>query len=154
MTTPVARHAYSYADDDGVPSWDDSRGLIVFDGECVLCSAFVRFVFARDRRSRFRFTMAQADLGQALYRHYGLDARDFETNLVVIDGRLHGKLTGFVRVMAELGWPWRALVVLRIVPRPLGNWFYDRIARNRYRLFGRYDSCRLPSAELRARVIE
>lgn len=154
LSTPVARRAYSYVDDDGVPPWDDTGGLIVFDGECVLCSVFARFVFARDRNARFRFTMAQSDLGQALYRHYGLDTRDFETNLVIVDGRLHGKLTGFARVMAELGWPWRALAALRVVPRPIGNWLYDRIARNRYRLFGRYDACRLPSPELRARVIE
>ena len=154
FTTPVRRRAYSYADDDAVPPWDDTFGLIVFDGECVLCSVFARFVFARDRRARFRFTMAQSDLGQALYRHYGLDTRDFETNLVIIDGRLHGKLSGFARVMAELVWPWRALAVLRLVPRPLGDWLYDRIAKNRYRLFGRYDTCRLPSPELRARVIE
>ena len=146
--------AYSYVEDASVPAWDDSVGLIVFDGECVLCSAFVRFVFRRDRRGRFRFTMAQSRLGQALYRHYGLDQQEFETNLVLLDGLLHAKMASFATVMGALGWPWRALAALRLIPRPIGNWLYDRIARNRYRLFGRYESCRLPPPELRARVIE
>lgn len=146
--------AFSYAEDPSVPAWDDDAGLIVFDGECVLCSAFARFVFRHDQRGRFRFTMAQSPLGQALYRHYGLDEHDFETNLVIIDGRLHAKMASFARVMATLGWPWRILSAVRLIPRPIGDWMYDRIARNRYRLFGRYDSCRLPSPELRDRIIE
>ena len=148
------RRAYSYAEDDTVPAWDDAVGLIVFDGECVLCSAFTRFVFRHDRRGRFRFTMAQSPLGQGLYRHYGLNPQDFETNLVILDGVLHAKMASFATVMATLGWPWRALSVVRLIPRPIGDWLYDRIARNRYRLFGRYDACRMPSPELRARVIE
>lgn len=146
--------AYSYRADETVPAWDDTAGLIVFDGECVLCSAFVRFVFRHDRQGRFRFTMAQSTLGQALYRHYGLDPGDFETNLALRNGILHTKMASFAAVMAGLGWPWRALSVVRLIPRPIGNWLYNRIARNRYRLFGRYDACRVPAPELRARVIE
>lgn len=148
------RRAYSYIEDGAVPAWDDSAGLIVFDGECVLCSGFVRFVFRRDRHGRFRFTMAQSSLGQALYRHYGLDPQTFETNLVILEGTLHAKMASFAAVMGALGWPWRALSAVRLIPRPIGNWLYDRVARNRYRLFGRYDACRLPSPELRARVID
>ena len=148
------RRVYSYLGDDAVPAWDDTAGLIVFDGECVLCSGFVRFVFRHDRTGRFRFTMAQSPLGQALYRHYGLDPRDFETNLAIVDGTLHAKTASFAAVMTGLGWPWRALSIVRLIPRPIADWLYDRIARNRYRLFGRYDACRLPSPELRARVIE
>jgi predicted DCC family thiol-disulfide oxidoreductase YuxK len=97
--------------------------------------------------------MAQSELGQALYRHYRLDPSEFETNLVIMDGRLYEKLAAFTEVMAALGWPWRALAALDALPRPFGNWLYDRIAQNRYRIFGRYDACRTPSAELKARLI-
>jgi predicted DCC family thiol-disulfide oxidoreductase YuxK len=138
---------------DGVPRWDDSSGLIVFDGVCVFCSGFARFVVRHDKASRFRFTMAQSALGQALYRHYRLDPSDFETNLVLMDGRLYEKLAAFSKVMMELGWPWRALAILNALPRPIGDWLYDRIAKNRYRIFGRYEACMVPSAELRARLI-
>jgi predicted DCC family thiol-disulfide oxidoreductase YuxK len=97
--------------------------------------------------------MAQSELGQALYRHYRLDPSEFETNLVIMDGRLYEKLAAFTEVMAALGWPWRALAALDALPRPVGDWLYDRIAQNRYRIFGRYDSCMAPSAELKARLI-
>jgi predicted DCC family thiol-disulfide oxidoreductase YuxK len=147
------REDFSYAADDSVPPWDDSIGLIVFDGVCVFCSSFARFVLSHDKRGRFCFTMAQSNLGQALYRHYRLNPSDFETNLVIIDGRLYEKLAAFTRVMAELDWPWRALACLDALPRPVANWLYDRIARNRYRIFGRYDTCMAPSPELRTRLI-
>ena len=145
---------YSYRADPDVPSWDDGPELIVYDGRCVLCSGFVRFVIRRDRFARFRFTMAQSSLGQALYRHYRLDPVEFETNLVIADGRLHAKLASFTRVMIGLGWPWRVAALLRAVPGPVADWLYDRIAGNRYRLFGRYDACQIPTAELSARIID
>ena len=147
------RDAFSYRSDERVPRWDDSRALIVFDGVCVFCSGFARFVLRHDRSGRFRFTMAQSELGQALYRHYRLDPVDFETNLVIADGRLYEKLSAFTQVMAALGWPWRALASLDALPSALDDWLYDRIATNRYRIFGRYDACMAPSAELRARLI-
>jgi predicted DCC family thiol-disulfide oxidoreductase YuxK len=149
----VTREDFSYAGDESVPQWDDSVGLIVFDGVCVFCSTFARFVLTHDDSGRFRFTMAQSNLGESLYRHYRLNPSDFETNLVIMNGRLYEKLSGFTRVMAELGWPWRALAVLDTLPRPIGHWFYDRIATNRYRIFGKYDTCMAPSVELKARLI-
>ena len=148
------REDYSYARDASVPRWDDSVGLIVFDGVCVFCSSFARFVLSHDRSGRLRFTMAQSNLGQALYRHYRLDPNDFETNLVIVNGRLYEKLAAFLKVMAELGWPWRVLAVLGALPRPVADWLYDRIAKNRYRIFGRYGRCITPSTELEARLIE
>lgn len=150
----VMREDYSYARDDSVPRWDDSVGLIVFDGVCVFCSSFARFVLRHDKSGHFRFTMAQSNLGQALYHHYGLDPGDFETNLVIVNGRLYEKLAAFLKVMTELGWPWRALAVLGALPRPVADWFYDRIAKNRYRIFGKYDTCMAPSPELKARLVE
>ena len=105
----MKREPYSYRDDPSVPAWDDTHGLIVYDGECVLCSHFVRFVFEHDREAYFRFTSAQGALGQALYRHYALDATDFETNLVIANGRLYEKLYAFAEITRLLGRQWRLL---------------------------------------------
>ena len=149
----VIRGCRSYRDDHAVPDFDDSHPLIVYDGVCVLCSRFVRFVIRRDRDARFRFTAAQSPLGQALYRHYGLDPVEFETNLLIADGRMHAKMNAFAGVMARLPWPWRALAAARLLPGPVGRWLYDRIAKNRYRLFGRLDACMVPDADVRARFI-
>ena len=145
--------AYSYREDAAVPAFDDRHPLLVYDGVCVLCSGFVRFMLRHDRAARFRFTAAQSPLGQALYRHYGLDTVAFETNLLIADGRCHVRMASFTAAMARLPWPWRDLRLAGLLPRPLGDWLYDRIAGNRYRWFGRTESCMVPDAAVRARFI-
>ena len=127
--------------------------VIVFDGECVLCSRFFRFVVDHDRARRFRFLIAQSEKGEALYARLGLKADDYETNLVFIGGRLHRELRAFAAVMARLGWPWKVLSIARFVPEPLAGWLYRAIATNRYRVFGRRDACMVPEAGLRARFL-
>ena len=111
------------------PAWDDSRGLVVYDGDCVLCSGFVYFVVRFDRRKWFQFTAARSPLGQALYRHYGLDPNEFETNLIITDGVLYEKMEALAETMSRIGWPWRGLVFLRWLPRVLTDWVYDRMAK-------------------------
>ena len=134
-------------------AYDASLPLIVFDGVCVFCSGFVQMVLRLDRKRRFRFTTAQSPFGAALFRKHGLPTDSYETNLALIGGAPFTKLDSFVAVMAELGWPWRAARLLLLLPRPLRDWLYDRVARNRYALFGRKDSCEIPSAALRERMI-
>lgn len=130
------------------------KDLIVFDGVCVLCCAFMRFIVSRDRAERFRFVTAQSDLGQKLYHAVGLPSVDFETNLVIVDGHIHQKLDAIAVSMTCIGWPWRALGMLRFLPISLKNPAYHLIARNRYRLFGRRDQCLIPDGALRARFYD
>ena len=128
--------------------------VVVFDGECVLCSRFFRFVLRQDRAQRFRFATAQSPLGQGLYTDLGLPSDDFQTNLVFARGRLFTKADAFAAAMRELGWPWRLAAVILRAPDWMKTPLYRRIARNRYRFFGRYDACLVPDAELRARFLE
>jgi len=144
---------YSYRTDPAVPPFPDDKVLVVFDGVCVLCSGFARFILKRDRSFAFRLATAQSPLGQALYRHYGLDPDEFESNLVLADGRAWAKLDTVAVVGERLGGPWRALGLLRLVPSALGGWLYDRIARNRYRWFGRTEHCMLPPPQWPDRFI-
>ena len=134
-------------------AYDAGHPLIVFDGVCMFCSGFVQLILKLDREKRFRFATAQSPLGESLFRRHGLPTDDYDSNLAIIDGAAFTKLDSFVAVMAALGWPWRAAKALLILPRPLRDWLYDRVARNRYALFGRKDSCEIPSAELRERLI-
>jgi predicted DCC family thiol-disulfide oxidoreductase YuxK len=145
---------YSYRNDPGVPPFPDDNPLLVFDGVCVLCSATARFILQRDHGGRFRFATAQSPLGQALLRHYGLDAQTFETNLVLVEGHAYGKLDSVIVAGRQLGGVWRALSLFRVLPRSLADWLYDRVARNRYRLFGRTEHCMMPSPEWRERFID
>jgi len=126
----------------------------VFDGVCVLCTGAAQFVLKRDADYAFHLATAQSPLGQALSRHYGLDTASFETNLVLIDGRAYAKLDSVAVVCRRLGGISRLLSLLRLLPRPLADWLYDRIALNRYDLFGRTDRCMIPPPEWRARFME
>ena len=123
--------AYSYRRDNTVPDFPDDRPLIVFDGVCALCSGFVRY----------RFLAAQSDLATVLYRHYGLPTDHWETNLLIKDGCLYVRSDGAIEILGSFGGPWRAMRLLRLIPRPIRDWAYDRVAGNRYRWFGRHDLC-------------
>lgn len=129
-----------------------SRDLVVFDGTCVLCSGFFRFM--KDRAPSMQFATAQSPIGQALYRHLNLPLDDFETNLVITDGQIHQRLDAFAAAMSKVRGPFTLLRHLRWVPAWLKDPVYHLIARNRYRLFGRYDSCLIPDGSLRARFVD
>lgn len=144
---------YSYQDDPAVPEFPQNHPLIVFDGVCILCSRFARFVIEHDPHARFRFATAQGPLGQALYAHLDLSTTEFETNIVIIDGVAWGELDAFAQVMAQMRAPWHWFRVLRFVPEPLSGWLYRRIALNRYRLFGKTEVCMVPPPDWQDRFI-
>lgn len=126
-------------------------GTVLYDGVCVICSAAFRFVAARDPEARFKFTAVQDRLGQRMAGLLGIDAVMPESNAVVIDGIAYMKFDAAIQVLARLpryGWARH----LRHVPRGLRNWVYDRVARNRYRLFGKTETCLVPGPELRRHV--
>ncbi|MEO0389393.1 MAG: DCC1-like thiol-disulfide oxidoreductase family protein [Pseudomonadota bacterium] len=135
------------------PSVLQNRDVIVFDRVCVLCSGFFRFVQRFDRTQRFGFATAQSPVGQALYSDLDLPLDDFETNLVIVDGCIYQRMDAFAAAMRALGWPWRALDAVRLLPRAARDWMYHRIARNRYAIFGKYQTCLIPSPEVQARFL-
>lgn len=135
-----------------MPKWPDDD-VILFDGVCIFCSRWIRFVAARDQAKRFRFTPIQSDYGSKLARNFGIDPDDPDTNAVVHGGEVYMKSDAALTVLSQLpGWRWAR--VLFAVPKPLRNAVYSRVAHNRYRIFGKYDACFVPDADLRARVIE
>lgn len=146
--------AYSYRNDPGVPAFPDAGPVIVYDGVCILCSAAMRRIAGADRAGRFRYVTGQSALGQALLRHYRLDPQDFETVLLIEDGRAFGKVEMVDRLAALLGGWWRLAALLRLLPARARDWCYDVVARNRYRWFGRKDVCIVPDSSWRKRIIE
>ena len=124
-----------------------SHQLILYDGTCPLCVGFVRFVLKRDRDARFRFVAMQSGLGQEILARYDQPLRDWESNLLIAQGRSHEKSSAFLGVCRALPRPWSWLAWLEAVPLGARDWLYDRIARNRYALFARSSFCALPSPE-------
>lgn len=134
------------------PAGDLPDGLVLFDGVCVLCSGWVQFITPRDAAKRFRFASIQGDYGRALSERLRIDPEAPTTNAVVLGGRVHFKSDSALAVLGELpGWRWTR--GLRVVPKPLRDWLYDRVARNRYRLFGRHAACMVPTADIRDRFV-
>jgi predicted DCC family thiol-disulfide oxidoreductase YuxK len=127
--------------------------VILFDGVCNLCAGFVRFVVARDQARQFRFVPAQSALGEALLRDLGLSTDDYESNILIEDGRAYFKSEAFIRVAARLRRPWPAARLARLCPLVVRDWLYDRIAANRYAWFGRRESCLVPSPDIAARFL-
>lgn len=134
------------------PPWPDD-GIILYDGVCIFCSSWVRFVARRDVARRFRFTPIQSDYGTRLAHHFGIDPDDPDTNAVVHGGVAYFKSDAALTVLSLLpGWRW--VRMLFALPVTLRNPVYNLIARNRYHIFGRSEVCMVPDAALRARVIE
>jgi predicted DCC family thiol-disulfide oxidoreductase YuxK len=127
--------------------------VVLYDGVCGMCNGLVRFVARRDRRGRFRFAALQGETGQALLREHGLATDDFDSAVLVEDGRAFLRSQAIVRIVRGLGGAWSVAAPLALLPAPLLDFFYDRVARSRYRIFGRSDACVLPPPELRAHFL-
>lgn len=134
-------------------SENDVRPVILFDGVCNLCNASVRFVIRRDPRGAFRFASLQSPAGRALSQRYGMPVDDLSSVVLVDAGRCYMKSEAALRIAGALVWPWRLLGVLTIVPRFVRDRVYELVARNRYRWFGKQESCPLPAPELADRFL-
>lgn len=126
--------------------------VIVFDGICVLCNGWVRFLLKHDRVGRYRFAAMQSDAGRALLAGHGLDPDDPASFLLVDGAQAWTDSDAIRRVLMGLGGVWRLAGVIALVPRVVRDPLYRWIARNRYRLFGT-TACRVPTDEERARFL-
>lgn len=137
---------------DGVNGMPEGR-IILFDAECVLCSANARFILTHDDKKAFYLASMQGTVGAELFRRCGLDPANPST-ILVIDGAIVRKDSDAVLSIYEgLGMPWKIVSLFRLVPSFLRDPFYRLIARNRYRLFGKRETCWVPPTHLRSRVL-
>jgi predicted DCC family thiol-disulfide oxidoreductase YuxK len=135
--------------------------IILYDGVCGLCNRLVQFVLRHDSQERFRFASLQSDFAAQVLRRHGAAPEDLDTMYVVLghglaDERLASRSDAAIVVLRELGGGgWSLLgAVLRVLPRWLRNWGYNLVARNRYRVFGKYDSCPIPSEKDRGKFLD
>jgi predicted DCC family thiol-disulfide oxidoreductase YuxK len=135
--------------------------VLLYDGVCGLCNRFVQFVLRHDWKATFRFASLQSEFGGRVLARYGVNALDLDTMCVLMNCEDHRDDGLLVRsdavlfVLRELGGIWRlAAWLARWLPRGVRDWGYRLIARNRYRIFGRYETCPVPSAEVRRRFLD
>lgn len=129
------------------------RRIVVFDGVCNLCNGSVNFIIAHDRECRYLFASRQGAVGRKILSDLGIDPDNPHTFVLVKDGRYLFKTDAALEIARDFHGAWRALRILRFVPRPVRDGFYRWVARNRYRLFGRRDQCMVPTFELRTRFL-
>ncbi|MCB9592030.1 MAG: DUF393 domain-containing protein [Sandaracinaceae bacterium] len=126
---------------------------ILFDAECVVCSGWVHFILKWDRERTLRIGAVQSEGGRALLTFAGLDPDDVDTMLLVERGVPYAKSDAFLRACRYFSFPmWLARAGL-VVPRFLRDFLYDRVAKNRYTLFGKKELCLIPAPEERARFL-
>ncbi len=130
-----------------------SGPIIIFDAECILCSANAQFVLAHDHERRFRLASMQGEVGSTLYRRFGIDPANPETMIVVEGDAVLKDSDAVLAIYGGLGWPWKAALLFRLVPRFLRDPLYRFIARNRYRIFGRREACWVPAPDHADRVL-
>jgi predicted DCC family thiol-disulfide oxidoreductase YuxK len=132
--------------------------LVLYDGLCGLCQGVCQFILARDREGLFDYASLQSATGRAWLEHFGRNADDLDSFCLIADYRtaptLRIKSRAALAVAARLGLPWRWLTVFGLLPRPLGDWAYDLVARHRYRWFGRADACLIPTPDVRQRFLD
>ena len=135
------------------PNLQPGDRVVLFDGVCRLCSTWVRFLIRFDREHKFKLATVQSEEGQAILSFFGLPLDEYETMLLIEGDQMYGKSNAFFRVVRQLPFPWPVLSCFGLIPRTLRDRVYDCIARNRYRWFGKYDTCRMPSAAERKRFL-
>ncbi|MFM7333563.1 MAG: thiol-disulfide oxidoreductase DCC family protein [Tabrizicola sp.] len=144
---------YSYRTDRAVPSFDDSAPVAVMDADCAICSWGARMIHRLDRAGTTRICPIQSPLGTALLRHYGLDPQDPASWLFLDEGQAHKNSEAVLHAGHRYGGFGHLTFVLRLIPKHPRDWLYIRLARNRYRLFGRADLCALPDPALQRRIL-
>lgn len=127
--------------------------VILFDGVCNLCNRSVQFVINRDPASKFMFAPLQSETGKDIVSEFNLSDNNLGSIILVENGTYFVKSTAVLKVLQKLRAFWPLLYVFIIVPRPIRDYFYDILARNRYKWFGKKDKCMVPNAEIERRFL-
>lgn len=128
-------------------------GIILFDGNCNFCSGSVQFILKRDPHKYFRFASLQGDAAKKLLIKHGI-SEEIDSFVVIDKDHCYIKSSAALQVCQHLGGFWRLVSIFRFVPRPLRDYVYDIVAKNRYKWFGERSSCLIPTPELRERFLD
>lgn len=128
-------------------------GIILFDGICNFCNGSVRFIIDRDPLGTFQFASLQSEVGQELLESYSIP-KTTDSIVLIEEHNAYIESTAALKVCSRLQWPWKMLSLFRIVPKPIRDSLYKWIAKNRYKWFGKQETCILPTENIQNRFIE
>lgn len=127
--------------------------ILLFDGVCNLCNQSVQFVIKRDPAGLIHFAALQSEQGKALLQKHNLSPDSLDTVVLVLNNKVYTRSSAALQVLRLLGLPWSLLTVFLILPKGFRDIVYNYIAKNRYRWFGREESCMIPTPELKNRFL-
>jgi predicted DCC family thiol-disulfide oxidoreductase YuxK len=131
------------------------KKIILFDGVCNLCDASVQFIIKQDKKDIFRFVALQSDLGQEIIKHIGLDTKNIDSIILYEPGiAYHYKSEAALEIAKSLGGIFYLGTLFSILPTSFNNYIYDYIAKNRYKWYGKKESCLIPTEELKSKFLE
>ena len=142
-----------YQLDPSAHEWTKYERLILFDGVCNWCNAWVSVTIAHDPAGQFKFATLQSEPAQRILRDLDLSTTDYQTFLLLEEGHISTKSTAALRVIRKLSWWWPLYYVGVLVPVSLRDVVYDFVARHRYRWMGKAATCRVPTQGERGRFV-
>ena len=132
---------------------DHPYNIVFFDGVCNLCNGLVKFIIKRDLKNRILFSPLQSPLGQATLEKMKMDPEEINTVVYFSGDKLYLKSSAILQILKDMGGVWKLLFGLIVVPRFIRDFIYDLVARNRYKVFGKKESCMVPTPEVKERFI-
>ena len=131
----------------------NSQDIILFDGVCNLCNHAVNFIIDRDPAKRFLFSSLQSSEGQRLLHKHGLPAHQMDSLVLIRDDKIFLKSSGALEIARYLSGFWPVFYIFKLIPYPIRDIIYNLVARYRYQLFGKRNTCRYPTTELKTRFL-
>lgn len=131
---------------------EDYNNIVLFDGVCNFCNSSVNFIIERDPSAKFKFTPLQSEIGEELIKKYSLP-NTLETIILLQHGKIYTKSSAALRIAKSLNGLWSLMFFFYLVPKFLRDPFYMIVANNRYKWFGKQETCMVPTAEVRNRYL-
>jgi predicted DCC family thiol-disulfide oxidoreductase YuxK len=132
---------------------EKNHDIVLFDGVCNLCNGAILFLIKRDKNDRFRFAPLESKIGKELLLKHQIDPSKIDSIVLVSGNTAFAKATAALYISRHLGGLWPLLYSLIIIPKFITDAVYDFIARNRYRWFGKKESCMIPTSELKSKFL-
>ena len=130
-----------------------SQPVILYDGVCGLCDRFVQFIITRDSSAKIKLAPLQSESAIVLLQKLHLPVAALSTVVLIEEDKSYIKSGAVLRSLSYLDGAWKFFTILRIIPAPISDFVYDFVARNRYRWFGKFDACIIPSPEIKSRFL-